>query len=82
MSVLGQKRTFRNAAAMSALPPKAHIGLLLLALFLPPIIPLIGTFRMPALPPRFMLKLMLALQLYLAIRLLLLSTTHSGRVCL
>ena len=32
--------------------------------------------------PRFMLKLMLALQLYLAIRLLLLSTTHSGRVCL
>ena len=35
---------------MSALPPKADIGLLLLALFLPPIIPLIGAFRMSALP--------------------------------
>ena len=26
MSALGQKRTFRDAEAMSALPPKADIG--------------------------------------------------------
>ena len=51
MSALGQKQTFAAQKGMSALHPKADIGLLLLALFLPPIIPLIGTFQMPALPP-------------------------------